>query len=114
VFLQQISDRPKGNDPAYSEHEAGWRDYVDSSFDAMIEKGLVVYGSVDEAVEQLQRIIAECGADAITFIPQFVGLDPAFALRSLELFATEVIPRADPDHAARQDSAGTLGASVSS
>ena len=61
----------------------------------MIENGLVVYGSVDEAVEQLERIIAECGADAMTFIPQFVGLDPEFGARSLELFTTEVIPRAD-------------------
>ena len=110
IFLQQISDRPKGNDPAYAEHEAGWRDYVDSSFEAMIDKGLVVYGSVDEAVEQLQRIIAECGADAITFIPQFVGLDPSFALRSLELFATEVIPKADPERAARVGVGGRTGA----
>jgi alkanesulfonate monooxygenase SsuD/methylene tetrahydromethanopterin reductase-like flavin-dependent oxidoreductase (luciferase family) len=97
-FLNQISDRPKGDDPAYSEHEAGWRAYVDSSFEGMIDGGLVVYGSVDECVEQLQRINAECGADAITFIPQFVGLDPAFGARSLELFTTEVIPRADPNH----------------
>ena len=95
TFLKQISDRPKGNDPAYAEHEAGWRDYVDSSFEDMVDKGLVVYGSVDEAVEQLERIIAECGADAMTFIPQFVGLDPDFAARSLELFSTQVIPRAD-------------------
>ena len=100
TFLKQISDRPKGSDAAYAEHEAGWRDYVDSSFDGMIDKGLIVYGSVDEAAEQLERIIAECGADAITFIPQFVGLDPAFASRSLELFATQVIPQADPRHAA--------------
>ncbi len=100
TFLKQISDRPTGNDPAYAEHEAGWRDYVDSSFEDMIDKGLVVYGSVDEAVEQLERIIAECGADAMTFIPQFVGLDPEFAARSLELFATQVIPRADPARSA--------------
>jgi alkanesulfonate monooxygenase SsuD/methylene tetrahydromethanopterin reductase-like flavin-dependent oxidoreductase (luciferase family) len=96
-FLNQISDRPKGNDPAYAEHEAGWRAYVDSSFEGMIESGLVVYGSVDECVEQLMRINAECGADAITFIPQFVGLDPEFGARSLELFTTEVIPRVNPE-----------------
>lgn len=99
-FLSQISDRPKGDDPAYAEHEAGWRDFVDSSFEDMINDGLVVYGSVDEAVEQLQRINAECGADAMTFVPQFVGLDHEFARRSLELFITEVIPRAHTDHAA--------------
>lgn len=96
-FLKAISDRPMGDDPAYAEHEAGWRDYVDSTFEGMIEKGLIVYGSVEESVEQLQRIIAECGADAITFIPQFVGLDPDFGVRSLQLFTTEVIPKADPD-----------------
>ncbi|MDQ6730740.1 MAG: LLM class flavin-dependent oxidoreductase [Actinomycetota bacterium] len=95
-FLNQISDRPKGDDPAYAEHEKGWRDFVDSSFEDMISSGLIVYGSVDESVEQLQRIIAECGADAITFVPQFIGLDPEFAARSVELFAKEVIPRADP------------------
>ncbi|NWJ73935.1 LLM class flavin-dependent oxidoreductase [Pseudonocardia sp. ICBG1122] len=105
TFLKQISDRPEGHDPAYAEHEAGWRDYVDSSFDGMIDKGLVVYGSVEEAVEQLARINAECGADAITFIPQFVGLDPEFAARSLDLFANEVVPKADPDHHVRTTAA---------
>jgi alkanesulfonate monooxygenase SsuD/methylene tetrahydromethanopterin reductase-like flavin-dependent oxidoreductase (luciferase family) len=97
-FLKAISDRPKGDDPAYAEHEAGWRDYVDSSFEGMIDKGLIIYGSVDEAVEQLERINAECGADSIMFIPQFIGLDPDFARRSLDLFTSEVIPRADVEH----------------
>lgn len=110
TFLKQISDRPKGNDPAYAEHEAGWRDYVDSSFDDMVDKGLVVYGSVDDAVEQLERIIAECGADAITFVPQFIGLDPEFAARSVELFTTQVIPKADPAYAERV--AGRLASPV--
>ena len=109
TFLKQISDRPKGNDPAYAEHEAGWRDYVDSSFEGMIDKGLIVYGSVDESVEQLERIIAECGANAITFIPQFVGLDPEFGGRSLELFATEVVPRADPSRAPTPVGMSSLG-----
>ena len=96
-FLNAISDRPKSDDPAYAEHEAGWRDYVDSSFEGMIDKGLIIYGSVDEAAEQLQRINAECGADSIMFIPQFIGLDTEFAVRSLELFVNEVIPAADPE-----------------
>jgi alkanesulfonate monooxygenase SsuD/methylene tetrahydromethanopterin reductase-like flavin-dependent oxidoreductase (luciferase family) len=92
-FLKQISDRPApGADPAYREHERGWRDFVDSSFDELIDHGMVIYGSVDDAVEQLARI-AEAGFETITFVPQFPELDYGFARRSLELFAREVVPR---------------------
>lgn len=98
-FLKQISDRPApGSDPAYREHEAGWREFVDSSFEQMIDRGMVIYGSVDDAAEQLSRVAA-AGFDAITLVPQFPELDYGFARRSLELFASEVVPRAVPDAA---------------
>lgn len=99
-FLAQLSDRPVGNDPAYADHERGWREFVDSSFTEMIDRGMVIYGSVEDAREQLERIIT-AGPDVLTITPQFTGLDYEFAQRSLELFATEVAAKTDPAWSAR-------------
>lgn len=95
-FLNQISDRPAEADAAYADHERGWREFVDSSFAQMIERGLILFGSADDAVEQLGPFV-EAGVEALTVVSQFRDLDYGFARRSLELFATEVVPKADPN-----------------
>lgn len=98
-FLGQISDRPgPENDPAYAEHEKGWRAFVDSSFSDMIDKGMIIFGSVEDCIEQMQAIVAS-GAEAVSVVPQFLDLDYDFAKRSLDLFANEVVPKADPSRA---------------
>lgn len=94
-FLAQISDRPTGNDAAYADHERGWKEFVNSSFNDMIDRGLIIYGSVEDATQQLARIV-EAAPEALTVSPQFSGLDHDFGRRSLELFANEVVPAADP------------------
>lgn len=99
-MLAQLSDRPAGNDPAYADHERGWREFVDSSFTQMIDRSMFIYGSVDDAREQLERILA-AAPDVLTITPQFAGLDYKFAQRSLELFATEVAAKVDPDRGTR-------------
>lgn len=98
-FLKQISDRPKTGDKAYAHHERGWRDYVDSSFTQLVDRGCLIFGSVDDAIEQTSRIV-ESGIEMLTVVPQFSGLDYAAGRRSLELFANEVIPKADPNRVA--------------
>jgi alkanesulfonate monooxygenase SsuD/methylene tetrahydromethanopterin reductase-like flavin-dependent oxidoreductase (luciferase family) len=94
TFLAQISDRPAAkDDPAYADHEKGWRQFVDSSFTDLVDDGFIVYGDVDDCIEQVQAIVAS-GVEAVSVIPQFLNLDYDFAKRSLRLFAEEVVPKA--------------------
>jgi alkanesulfonate monooxygenase SsuD/methylene tetrahydromethanopterin reductase-like flavin-dependent oxidoreductase (luciferase family) len=71
------------------------REFVDTGFDEQIDRGYMIYGSVDEAVEQTRRI-ADAGIDALMVVPSVPGQDHGFTRRSVELFATDVIMRADP------------------
>lgn len=79
-------------DPTYSEHGsftdmvAGW------TFEELIEQNVILFGDVDQVVEQTQRM-REPGMDMLTCWFQFGDLDYEFSNRSLRLFCDEVIPR---------------------
>jgi alkanesulfonate monooxygenase SsuD/methylene tetrahydromethanopterin reductase-like flavin-dependent oxidoreductase (luciferase family) len=62
------------------------------TFTEWIDESLVIFGSVDQCVEQVQRLQA-IGADMLTAWIQFAHLDFGFANESLRLFCEEVIPR---------------------
>lgn len=64
------------------------------SFDQMIEESLIVFGSVEQCVEQVARL-RSTGIDMLTYWLQFAGLDFDFADRSLTLLCEEVIPRVE-------------------
>ncbi len=61
------------------------------SFNQMMDEGLVVFGSVDQCIEQVARLRAT-GIDLLTHWLQFTDLDFAFGDRSLQLLCEEVIP----------------------
>lgn len=52
----------------------------------------LIYGSVEDVVEDL-RTYEDMGVDRVLFRTQFPGMEQDVALRSLERFATHVIPR---------------------
>lgn len=59
----------------------------------MLEKGLLLVGSVDTVTRQLERLLEQTPVRRL-FAWQYNGLIPhAKILRSLELFATKVLPR---------------------
>ena len=64
------------------------------SFRQLIEEGVILFGSVDDCVEQV-AVLRSSGLDMLTTWVQFAGLDYEFARRSLRLFCDEVIPRVE-------------------
>lgn len=64
------------------------------SFSGLIEEQLVIFGSVEQCVEQLERLRAT-GVDMLTAWLQFKGLDQEFVDRSLQLFGEEVVTRVE-------------------
>ncbi|MGH8572998.1 MAG: hypothetical protein ACREX8_10555, partial [Gammaproteobacteria bacterium] len=82
------------DDPTYSEHGT-FTDMVASwTFDELLEHNVILFGDVDQVVEQTQRM-RDSGIDMLTGWFQFGDLDYEFANRSLRLFCEEVIPRVE-------------------
>lgn len=61
------------------------------TFNELVDENLIVFGTVDECVEQLQSL-KSAGVDMFSAWIQFAELDFAFAKRSLRLFCEEVVP----------------------
>lgn len=57
-----------------------------------VDEGMVIFGSVEECVEQLQQLRA-AQVDVVTAWLRFEGMDEGFARASLGRFVQEVIPR---------------------
>lgn len=62
------------------------------TFEGLIAESIVVFGSVDQCVEQLERL-RTAGVDTITAWVHFDGLDPSFADQSLRLLGEAVVPQ---------------------
>lgn len=81
-------------------------DHVRSlTLEGFIDEGLVVFGSTDECVEQLQQLRA-AQVDVVTAWVRFEGMDDGFARASLGRFAEEVIPRVEALGGLGTESAG--------
>jgi alkanesulfonate monooxygenase SsuD/methylene tetrahydromethanopterin reductase-like flavin-dependent oxidoreductase (luciferase family) len=78
-------------DTTYSEH-GSFVDMVSAwDLDKLIDENVVIFGGVDEVIEQTQRL-ADSGVDMMTGWFQFGKLDYDFSDRSLQLFCDEVMP----------------------
>ncbi len=64
------------------------------SFQDWIDEGLIIFGSVEQCIEQIARI-RERGVDMLTFWLHFAGLEFDFADECLRLLCQEVIPRVE-------------------
>jgi alkanesulfonate monooxygenase SsuD/methylene tetrahydromethanopterin reductase-like flavin-dependent oxidoreductase (luciferase family) len=106
--------RSAADDPAYAGRERGILDFVSvaDDFDQLVERGFVIFGSPDDAVEQMAPIV-DAGFEVLTVSPCF-GLDHAFERRSVELFMTEVIPRVDPVRSRAELTAGAAAEATAS
>lgn len=62
-------------------------------FASYIESGRAIFGSPDEVAEGLARYAEETGYQRILLLMALAGLPAADTLRSMELFATRVLPQ---------------------
>ena len=62
-------------------------------YDRAVEEHRVVFGSVDDCVEHLRWVRDEIGIDYLGASFWFGGLPQDKALRSMDMFAREVVPR---------------------
>jgi luciferase family oxidoreductase group 1 len=90
-FAQSVTDRPGDNDATYRGHRPSYDAFVASTLETMIDDGLLIAGTVEQCREQVARIKAR-GIDRLlcTFHTGDASFD--FSLRSLEMFATDVVP----------------------
>jgi alkanesulfonate monooxygenase SsuD/methylene tetrahydromethanopterin reductase-like flavin-dependent oxidoreductase (luciferase family) len=78
-------------DKGYEEHLRYFQRITGSPFDEAVANGRIIFGTPDQAVEQLVAKAA-AGVDMFQGWFQFGGLDFAASDRSLELFCREVVP----------------------
>jgi alkanesulfonate monooxygenase SsuD/methylene tetrahydromethanopterin reductase-like flavin-dependent oxidoreductase (luciferase family) len=62
-------------------------------FEEYIEEGLASFGGPEEVAESLRRYAAETGYERVLILMALAGVPGAATLRSMELFAAEVMPR---------------------
>jgi alkanesulfonate monooxygenase SsuD/methylene tetrahydromethanopterin reductase-like flavin-dependent oxidoreductase (luciferase family) len=80
------------DDPSYAEHGSFTDMAANWSFDELIEHNVILFGDVDDVVEQAERM-RDSGIEMLTGWFQFGDLDYEFSNRSLRLFCEEVLPR---------------------
>ena len=90
-FAQSVTDRPGDNDATYRGHKPSYDAFVASTLGSMLDDGLLIAGTVDQCREQLAAIKAR-GIDRLLCTFHTTGAPFDFSLRSLEKFATEVVP----------------------
>lgn len=61
-------------------------------FEEYLTEGLASFGSPDDVVESLQRYAAETGYERVLILMALAGVPGAATMRSMELFASEVMP----------------------
>jgi alkanesulfonate monooxygenase SsuD/methylene tetrahydromethanopterin reductase-like flavin-dependent oxidoreductase (luciferase family) len=86
-----VTDRPGDDDATYRGHKPSYDAFVASTLETMIDDGLLIAGTVEQCREQVARIKTR-GIDRLlcTFHTGDANFD--FSLRSLGMFATEVVP----------------------
>jgi alkanesulfonate monooxygenase SsuD/methylene tetrahydromethanopterin reductase-like flavin-dependent oxidoreductase (luciferase family) len=63
--------------------------------DHEIERGRIVIGTPEQVIERIEALRARCPFDELYFWARLPGLAPELSKRSLELFATHVLPHFD-------------------
>jgi len=92
-FVKVLSDRPTQNEEAsYETHKRVNQKLLDSNFQALIDDNRIIFGTVDQCVEQLERLF-DGGVDVFSGYFQFGELDFDASNRSMKLFCDEVMPR---------------------
>jgi alkanesulfonate monooxygenase SsuD/methylene tetrahydromethanopterin reductase-like flavin-dependent oxidoreductase (luciferase family) len=92
-FVKVLSDKPVENEEAsYETHKRVNQGLLESSFSKLIDDSRIIYGTVDDVVDQLVRQF-EGGIDVFQGYFQFGELDFDASNRSLKLFCDEVVPR---------------------
>jgi alkanesulfonate monooxygenase SsuD/methylene tetrahydromethanopterin reductase-like flavin-dependent oxidoreductase (luciferase family) len=66
--------------------------YGVGSWEELLEAGIIVYGTAEDCIEQLEQI-RERGADALLMQPRFADIDRSFSRESFLRLAQEVLPR---------------------
>lgn len=82
----------KRDDPSFTFERALRERYEVETFDELLEAGIVVYGTVDDCIEQLEQI-ADTAADALLMQVRFGELDRSFSRESVERLALDVLPK---------------------
>jgi alkanesulfonate monooxygenase SsuD/methylene tetrahydromethanopterin reductase-like flavin-dependent oxidoreductase (luciferase family) len=95
--------------------EAGMKAFPETSYEELLEGGFVVVGSADSVGEQLEALRDELGFGGLNAQLTFGSMTHYQAIKSMELFATEIMPAlrgagAEPQPAIRTESA-PIGAS---
>lgn len=93
LLVKSFGARPGGAEDPAARDRARIHEHVSGlSFAGLIAESLVIFGSVDQCVEQLERL-RTAGVDTITAWVHFDGLDASFAEQSIRLLGEEVAPR---------------------
>jgi alkanesulfonate monooxygenase SsuD/methylene tetrahydromethanopterin reductase-like flavin-dependent oxidoreductase (luciferase family) len=82
----------KRGDPSFTFDQALRDRYGVSSWDELIDAGIIVHGTVEDCIEQLEQI-RERGGDALLMQPRFADIDRSFSRESFLRLAQEVLPR---------------------
>lgn len=82
----------KRGDPTFTFEQALRDRYGAGSWNDLIDAGIIVHGTVEDCIEQLQQI-RERGADALLMQPRFADIDRSFSRESFLRLAQDVLPR---------------------
>jgi alkanesulfonate monooxygenase SsuD/methylene tetrahydromethanopterin reductase-like flavin-dependent oxidoreductase (luciferase family) len=81
----------KRGDPSFTFDQALRDRYGVSSWNELIDAGIIVYGTAEDCIEQLQQI-RERGADVLLMQPRFTDIDRSFSRESFLRLAQDVLP----------------------
>ena len=63
------------------------------TIDSLLASGTVVVGSPKTVRQRIERVRDQTGFDILVALPQFGVLPDTLAMRNMELFASEVMPK---------------------
>jgi alkanesulfonate monooxygenase SsuD/methylene tetrahydromethanopterin reductase-like flavin-dependent oxidoreductase (luciferase family) len=90
-FARSITDTPGSDDQTYLSHRPNYEAFAKASFDELLANHLLIAGTVEDCRAQVAEIRTR-GIDVLICNFHNVQTDLALSRRSLELFATEIIP----------------------
>lgn len=92
--LHQFAKATRGRlrDPSYSFEQALRDRYGVNSWRQLVDEGIIVYGSIQDCIEQLEKIRDTAG-DALLMQPRFEDIDRSFSRESFLRLASEVLPK---------------------
>lgn len=90
-FAHSITDTPGADDETYITHKPNYEKFAAASFEQLMDEGLLVAGTVEDCRQQV-GVIRERGIDVMVSHFHNPGSPIEVSKRTLELFATKVIP----------------------